>query len=300
MAALDWFEAHRELLMACIDQARERDLGHWVIRLTAVMAGFLRNNGPWDQGIERHAAAASAAARLGDRIAHGVALNDLGIMCRLAGRPDQALAALHHAHDIFTGTFPASVPERDLWLGQANALNEQAIVHNNRGDPCAAMLALEPALALYHKASDRIGVANASKNLGVALYRAGLDRHDTGLCAQALRCLSDATSGYAAIGDELGVAEVSNHQGRLRLHTGDVTGALADFRRALDIVQRTGSLLEAARASEGAGECHLLNGDHDLARRDLEAAAQIYTDIRANAHVRDVAAKLVRLKPAPR
>jgi tetratricopeptide (TPR) repeat protein len=96
------------------------------------------------------------------------------------------------------------------------------------------------------------------------------------------------------------VAEVSNHQGRLRLHTGDVTGALADFRRALDIVQRTGSLLEAARASEGAGECHLLNGDHDLARRDLEAAAQIYTDIRANAHVRDVAAKLVRLKPAPR
>ena len=59
--------------------------------------------------------------------------------------------------------------------------------------------------------------------------------------------------GYAAIGDELGVAEVSNHQGRLRLHTGDVTGALADFRRALDMVQRTGNLLEAARAREGAG-----------------------------------------------
>jgi tetratricopeptide (TPR) repeat protein len=299
-AALDWFEAHRDLLMACLGQAMDRHLDRWVVRLTAAMAGFLRNNGPWDQGIIRHAAAVRAAADLGDPIAHGVALNDLGIMYRLAGRHDQALAALQQAHAIFTGTFPASTAERDLWLGQANALNEQGIVHNDRGDHGAAMLAVEPALVLYRKAGDPIGVANASKNLGVALYRAGLDGSDTGRCAQALRCLGDATDGYAAIGDELGVAEVANHQGRLHLHGGDVADALADFHRALDMVDGTGNLLEAARAREGAGDCHRLTRDYDLARRNLETARQLYTDIRAGQHARDVAAKLVRLAPPPR
>ena len=300
MAALNWFEAHRELLLACIDQAVERDLHHWVVRLTSVMAGFLRNNGPWDQGIDRHVAAARAAARLGDRIARGVALNDLGIMCRLAGRHEEALDALSQAHAIFADPFPVGIPERDVWLGQANALNEQAIVHNDRADHRAAMLSLEAALSLYHKADDRIGVANASKNLGVALYHVGADRDDTDLCKQALWRLSEATRGYAAIGDELGLAEVSNHKGRLRLHTRDAAGALADFSRALDMVDGTGNRLEAARAHEGIGECHFLDGDHDLARRHLEEARQRYTDIGAEAHSRDVDAKLVRLRPPPR
>jgi tetratricopeptide (TPR) repeat protein len=280
-ATVRWFKAQRELLLACIDQAADRHLDHWVVCLTSVMAGFLRNNGPWDQAIDRHAAAAHAAARLGDRVAQGVALNHLAITCRLAGRYDQALTVLPQVHAIFTGPLPADVPARDVWLGQANALNEQGIVHNEQGDHDAATLALRAALSLYQKADDHIGMANSNKNLGVALFHAGLGSYDTSVCAEALQRLSDAMAGYAAINDELGLAEVANHRGRLHLHTGDISDAMADFQHALRMVRETASLVEEARAKEGIGSCYLATGARDQARPYLDAAGHIYTEIRA-------------------
>lgn len=50
VVTLGWFEEHRELLLACIDHARDHHLDQWVVRLTSVMAGFLRNNGPVGSG----------------------------------------------------------------------------------------------------------------------------------------------------------------------------------------------------------------------------------------------------------
>jgi tetratricopeptide (TPR) repeat protein len=293
---LSWFEEHRELLMACIDYARDQSLDHWVVRLTGVMAGFLRNNGPWDQAISRHAAAAAAAARLGDQAARGLALNDLGIMSRLAGRLGEATEALTSSCAIFAG---AAGSERGSLIGQANALNEQGIVLNEMRDHFGALIVLARALCLYRKTGDAIGIANASKNLGVAEYHAGSSRGDVNLRSQALVLLEDAFRGYADIGDELGQAEVCNHRGRLHLRAGDIAAARADFRHAQDWVSRAGGLLETARASEGLGLCCQAAGDSVQAREYLERAAQVFADIRAERARLRVAAALDPARPRP-
>jgi tetratricopeptide (TPR) repeat protein len=295
-ASLAWFEEHRELLMACIDYARDQSLDQWVVRLTGVMAGFLRNNGPWDQAISQHAAAAAAAGRLGDQAARGVALNDLGIMSRLAGRLGEAMEALTSSCAIFAG---AAACERGSLIGQANALNEQGIVLNELRDHAGALIVLARALCLYREAGDAIGIANASKNLGVAEYHAGFSRGEVGLRSQALVLLEDAFRGYADIGDELGQAEVCNHRGRLHLRAGDIAAARADFRHARDWVSRAGGLLETARASEGLGLCCQAVGDSVQARKYLERAGQVFADIRAEPACLRVGAALDPDRPRP-
>jgi tetratricopeptide (TPR) repeat protein len=292
-AALDWFEQRRPHLLACLDDATTNHLHHWVVRLTGAMAGFLRNHGPWDQAITLHEAAVRAAAHLADEPARAVALNDLGIMYRLACKPaDTALPVLREAHDIFSGDLPAHVRPRDAKLGQANALHEQGVVHNHQHDYDDAVDVLKPAFDLYREIVDRIGMANAAKNLGVAQYKIGLR-------GAALALLDEAIGHYHEADDTLGQVEVLNHRGSLYLTSDEPDPALDDFRTALNRVDEVGSPLERARANEGIGLCHDRNGEFAGAATFLENARDIYTRIGAHRHRDRVMAKLDELRSYP-
>lgn len=264
-AVLASFRTERGNLLACLRHTRDHHDDARTVGLADALAGFLRNDGPWDLAVALYRESAAAAARLGDRSAQATALNDLGIMRRLTGDLVGANEALDRARAIFA--------DLGSHLGQANALNEKGIVANLTRDPGAIGL-LERALELYRGVGDQIGVANAAKNLWIARQQAGEHDRATGL-------LETALDAYARIGDELGEAETRNHLGAMLLDRGgtDPRAPLAQFQRSQTLARRTGSLLELARALEGAGRCHHLLGEHDSARTHLGHARELYLRI---------------------
>jgi tetratricopeptide (TPR) repeat protein len=309
---LNWFDQHRAHLLACLDHATEHHLHGWIVSLTSVMAGFLRNHGPWDQAITLHDQAVRAAGELAHaEAARAVALNDQGIMFRLTGDYANAIAVLRMAQSIFSLGLP-ELSERDALLGQANALNEQGIVHNLLGERendsseyDQAVDVLVAALKRYRKIGDDIGQANATKNLGVAKYSLGLLLNDAGLSIEAEAPLKEAEAlleeamkyyGQIGDGDELGLVEVLNHQGFLRLRSDNVDGALSDFTEAMNLVNKVGSLLEKARSLEGVGLRQAQKGATDDAVIFLEEAKDIYSRIGAKKAHDNVTEKLNELR----
>jgi tetratricopeptide (TPR) repeat protein len=259
------FRDERDNLFACLRHARDRRDATRTVGLADALAGFLRNDGPWDLAVGLFHETATVAERLGDRLAQATALNDLGIMRRLTGDLDGANEALDQACGIF----------RDLGslLGQANTLNEKGIVANLTHDASAVEL-LEQALELYRRVGDQIGVANAAKNLWVARQHAG--EHD-----QASALLETALAAYGGIGDELGEAETRNYLGAMLLDRAgaDPEAVLREFQRSETLARRADSLLELARALEGTGRCHHLLGEHNTATEHLHQARGLYLRI---------------------
>ena len=208
--ALAWARADRASLLACLDHAATAGQHARVIALTAGLAGLLRRDGPWADAITRHAAAAQAAQRLGDRLGQASALNDLGIVRRLTGDYPGAAQDLEQALGIY----------RDLGdrLGQANALSDLGIVRRLTGDYPAAAQALEQALGIYRDLGDRLGQANALSELGVV-------RRLTGDYPAAAQALEQALGIYRDLGDRLGQANALSDLGVVRRLTGDYPAA---------------------------------------------------------------------------
>lgn len=299
---LAYFHTERANLLGCLRRAAERvhdepgsELGERLIDLTDAMAGYLRNNGPWDTAEQAHRRAAHTAYRLGRPLAQAIALNDLGITCRLRGRHDAANQALQHAQVIFLGLGD----HRTARLGQANTFNEMAIVANERGRQCPdrrqshheyAEELIGKAWELYcdPEVDDRIGMANSAKNRGVALVLLG--RFD-----EAARWLYRSMFHYREIDDVLGVVEVCNHLGRLYRELDDAERALAKFGEAMTLMGKNGvgSLLEEARAQEGTGDCQQKDPDGGPF---FEKALYIYSRIGADRDRDRVAAKLNGLR----
>ena len=89
--ALTWFTSKRANLLDILGELDDGAVGecpHDAIRpafvsLVAAMAGYLRNNGPWEVAERLHARAAELAP---DPVAQAVAYNNLGITHRLLGQ----------------------------------------------------------------------------------------------------------------------------------------------------------------------------------------------------------------------
>lgn len=294
--ALRCFETERLNLLGCLRHAAERI--HSVpeselrarLALIDAMAGYLRNNGPWNTAEQAHRTAVSIAKHLRDMRAQAIALNDLGITYRLRGKRDEANQALQQAQRIFRGLSDT----RTSLLGQANTLNEMGVVANDtgrhtddRGHYERARVLLKEAWKLYcdPDVCDIIGKANSAKNLGVALGRL----HD----ADAAEWLNRSLANYGEIDDVLGVVEVYNHLGLLHLELNDREQALAAFRKAMTMMDenKISSLLEEARADEGIGRCQVAD-----AMASLEIAKDIYSRIGADQARDRVARKLDELR----
>jgi tetratricopeptide (TPR) repeat protein len=86
------------------------------------MAALLQRDGPWDDAITRHTAAAAAAQELGDQPCRADALYERRVALRLDGRPREATRALEEALDIYR------VLGDQFQLGQVDTLNELGVV----------------------------------------------------------------------------------------------------------------------------------------------------------------------------
>jgi tetratricopeptide (TPR) repeat protein len=262
--ALAWARADRASVLACLDHAIGTGQHARVIALTAGIAGLLRRDGPWADAITRHAAAAQAARRLGDRLGQANALRDLGDVRQLTGDYPAAARALEQALGIY----------RDLGdqNGQANALSDLGVVGLGTGDYPVAAQVLEQALGIYRDLGDRLGHANALTYLGDVRYLTG----DYPAAAQALE---QALGIYRDLGDRLGQATALTYLGDVRQLTGDYTAAARVLELALGIHRDIGNRLGQANALSYLGAVRLGTGDYPGAAQVLEQALSIHRDM---------------------
>jgi tetratricopeptide (TPR) repeat protein/transcriptional regulator with XRE-family HTH domain len=262
--ALAWARADRASLLACLDHAAATGQHIRVIALTAALAELLRRDGPLVDAITRHATAAQAAQRVGDRLGQANALSDLGNVQRLAGDYPGATRALEQALAIY----------RDLGdrLGQATTLHHLGNVRRSTGDCPASAEMLEQALSIYRDLGDRRGQAMALNDLGETRNHADDYPGATQALKQSLAICRD-------LGDRLGQAAALNYLGDVRQSTGDYPGATEILEQALAIYRDLGDRRGQAMALNDLGDVRRATGDYPGATKLLEQTLSIYCDL---------------------
>ncbi len=263
-SALAWMHTERANLLACIGYATTQAQPARIIALTAALAAFLLQEGPWDQAATLHHTAAITAHQLGDRLGEASALQDLGGVRYLTGDYPAAAGLLERALAIC----------QDLGdrLGQAAALYTLGPVRYMTGDYPAGTGLLERALTIYQDLGDRLGQAAALRVLGAVRYMTGDYPAATGLLERALAIYQD-------LGDRLGEAAALYTLGPVRYMTGDYPAATSLLERALTIYQDFGDRVGQASALCDLGHVRSVTGDYPAATGLLERALAIFQDL---------------------
>ena len=223
--ALAWVRAERSNVLACIEYATRHSHDSHTVRLTAAMAAFLFQEGPWQLAATLHDAAAVIAHRSGDRLAEANSLHDLGGLQSRTGDYPAAVGVLERALSLY-----CDLGDR---LGEANVLDDLCGVHYPTGDYPAAVGVLEQALSLYREIGDRLGEANALDDLGRVHYMTGEYPAVADLQEQALTL-------YRDLGSSQGEANCLWGLGRVRARMGDYLAAADLLQQALALHRRFG------------------------------------------------------------
>lgn len=303
-AALSWLETERPNILACVRRANDLALYSLVVRLSAAMAPFLRQAGPWDQAVALHRTAAEAARQTGDERALAGASAELGVVRRFMGSYVDASAALDEAATRYEalgdhlGRADALNQAGIVWyltadneasaqaqtqalnlyrqvghrLGQANALADLGMVRRQTSDFDAAIDAQSDALSIYRELGDRYGEANSLRDMGVIHCL-------TGAYEQARRLHREAFDLYSALDDRVHQAYALNELGVVSRLTGDLTGARESHTLALEHFTELGERFGRATSLRHLGTLARLSDDAAAAIRDLGEALRAYRDL---------------------
>lgn len=262
--AATWMDVERLNLHAAAACAGAQDRLSHAVAIPAVMHGFLRSQGHWDQALTLHQAAVDAAGHDGDRLGEIGALTDLGDVQYLTGNFAAAAASLTRALDL----------SRDLGdcLGEANALIEFGVLQQATGDYPGAAASLTRALDLSRSQGDQLGEASALNNLGIVQFV-------TGDYAAAATDQEQALAIYQSLGDQLGEASALNSLGGILHATGDYQSAIANLTQALDLYRSAGDRIGTAYAIGNLGAAQCVVGDYPAAASSLNKALGLYRDL---------------------
>ncbi len=219
---------------------------------------------------DRPAAAASLTRALGlyqslsDRAGEANALTRLGAIQHAAGDTQAATASLTRALELYA--------EAGSQLGQASALTELGTVHYAAGNLDAAVSAGQQALGLYRRLGDRLGEAHALTSLGTLQHRAGDHQAAEASHTRALQL-------YRDLGDRSGEAEALNNIADMVRGNAQPAQARPYYQKALETATSIAAQLEQARALEGLGLCHTLEGNRSEGHKILRQALAVYRRI---------------------
>ena len=261
--AISWLDAERVNLYAVTMYAANVHPSY-AIAIPAVIHGYLRHQGRWDQVVTLHDAAIQAAARTLDRCAEANALTDLGDIQLLSSNFAAAITSLTRAVELHR--------EQGNSCGEANALAILGYARHLAGHDITAAEDLTRALELHRADSDQLGEAGTLAYLGLL-------QHQTGDYAAATESLTVSLELYRGVGNRIGEAQALNAIGELAL-TAKATALARDwFTEALRIAYEISSGPFEAEALEGIGRCHLSDGETATARTLLSQALEIYRQI---------------------
>ena len=263
-SALAWMHTERANLLACIGYATTQAQPERIIALTAALAAFLLQEGPWHQAATLHHTAATTAHHHGDRRGEAGALHDLGCVRYVTDDYRAATGLLERALALY----------QDLGSrrGEAGALQELGYVRYLTDDYRAATGLLERALALYQDLGDRRGEADALHDLGCVRFVTGDYPAATDLQQRALTLYQD-------LGSRRGEADALRNLGCVHYVTGNYPAATDLLERALTLYQDLGDRRGEADALRNLGRVHYVTGDYPAATDLLERALTLYQDL---------------------
>ncbi|MBY8857104.1 tetratricopeptide repeat protein [Nocardia sp. CA2R105] len=261
--ALAWMRAERVNLLACLEHTTTHQPARMVV-LTGLLAGLLERDGPWSQARQLHQRATEAADRLGDRLAHAAALDDLGTAFRRTGAHGEAVDLYRQALRIFR--------EMGNRLGQANALQNLSSVNRLTGVYGEAADLHQQALTIFREIGNRLGQAEALNDLGMVRSYTGAYSEGDDLYRQALTI-------FREIGNRFGQANTLGNLGTVRAETGAFGEATDLIQQALTIFREIGDRFGQAQALKNLGFVRANTGAYGEADDLLQQALTIHREI---------------------
>ncbi len=261
-AALAWFTAEHQTLLAACTQAVREGLDRHAWQLPWAMMHFLDWTGHWAELAAVESSALAAARRLGDLDGQAHAHCDLARAYVRTFRLDEARLQLRLALSLREqiggdaargrihldisqvahkqGDLQEALGEAELSLalfrsggtkaGQARALNNIGWIHAALGDSAQAVEHCQQALALNREIGNRPGEAASLDSLGFAYL--GLGRY-----AEATECCGAAQELLHTLGDRYTRAVALVHLGDAQCGSGHRAAAGQSWQLALEILE---------------------------------------------------------------
>jgi tetratricopeptide (TPR) repeat protein len=223
--ALAWLDAERLCLVAMVGMAADTGREQAAMSLPLLMAQYLGFRGRFDELITVTAIGMCAARRIGNRVAEGEALTNMGLALFGVHQLPEAVRAHLDAEAIFRET-------GDRQREGAAQNNLGLALHGlDRNDE--AIRAHQQAAAIFRDTGNRQGEGKALNNLGLALH--GLDRND-----EAIRAHREAVAIFNEAGYEHEEANALANLGNALNEIGLPEQASTAYEKAADVFRNIG------------------------------------------------------------
>ncbi len=250
-AALDWFTAGRQSLLAAVGQATDEGFDVHAWQLPWALMLFFDRQGYWHDQIAIQHMAIAAAQRLGDLDGEAHAVRDLGTAFARLGAYPKAQMYYGQARDLHR-----RLGDR---LGEARAGYEIAAMAERQGHLREAIGHAQESLALWQAAGDQAGCARALN--GIGWFHALLGEYD-----QAQPCCEEALQLTQRFADPLLEACTWDSLGFIQFQLGRTDEALSCYRSAVDLIRGLRNEFQMAPMLIHLGDAHYAAGDVAEAR----------------------------------
>jgi DNA-binding SARP family transcriptional activator len=301
--ARQWLDGERAALVAAAGHTAAHGWPAYAMRLAPTLSGYLYGGGHIPEAVTIFNHALGVARRTGDRDAEATALQRIGIVDWVQGRPQQAGDRHRQARALFRAAGDRA--------GEAYALNRMGLAEMELGRCEQAARHEQEAVAIFREIGDSLGEARALSNLGLVRQHQGRYQEAAGYHQQALeicRKIGERQTEAWAVG-RLGVVDL--RLGRHRRAAGylqqalDMCGEIGDrqfeawalarlgsvylglgryqqgagnFEQALAFVREIGDRVTEADALNGLGDVLLHTGAADMARVHYAAALRLASE----------------------
>src|ERR1019366_2430846 len=261
-AALDWYDAESTNLVAAINAANRYEFYAQTWRLSDSLYWFFDRRKHWDQWIQTHETALTAARKMLDRSGEAIILSNLGVAYASRGLLDTAITQYGEALAGFRET--------------GDRLRE-GLVLNALGNAYFFQRRFDDAVSSYQHAlnsvdGNRHGEAHALYDLGMVYCRSG--QYDL-----SLRYSSEAVEQFRDVGDLHSVAHAISTVGTAYSELGRFDEAFKCHRHALDRFRETGYRRGEGHVCIGLGKARAGQGRLDEAAAHCQDAIERFREI---------------------
>ncbi len=263
-AALAWFAAEHQVLLAAIQRSVEIGFESYAWKIAWSLEDYFEWRGHWHELVDTQQTALDAAERVADRAGEALAHRGLARAYTRMERYDMALSHLRLALDVFT--------EAGDRAGQACVHRSLGIVLFRQGRNEDALRHDHRALELNRAIGDESGQALSLNNLGYHYGKIGDYQQAVINCQQAIAI-------NEKIGALNGVAHTWDSLGYVHFRLGRHAEAAACYQRALELIEDLGDRTSMAEMLTRLGEVHQAAGDSGPAREAWRQALQIFEEL---------------------
>jgi len=281
-AAMAWFDAEHQVLVATVTHAGAIGFGVHSWQIAWVIAEYLDRRGHWHARTGTQRAALDAAEREDDRLGQAHANLGLGGAYGTQARFDEAETHLRRAMVLF-GDLSEHLPQGNTELALAGVFERQ-------GRHREALEHTQHALELFGIAGHQVGVANALNGIGWLHTELGDHQRALASCERALTL-------HRTLGHKRGEAFTWDSLGYVYHHLGHHDEAIGCYNEALDLYRDMGERYREAETLDHLGDTERAAGRTDAARGAWQQAAAVLGEL-GHAQAERVRAKLADLDAA--